>query len=579
MLITSLVPLLISFFLVLNITRTYFKDQQISNMLDESQLACRNLTGRIEQLSQVTQNLTDYITNQFLNRQPTSSPQSYLELTRYENMRNNISSIETLYDIGRIRIYSDWVPFLSNSNHLNFFDADALEEITAEYPELLGKMSLKRLNYLIMENNVSYLFTHITSNTDIISFYRCIYNVDSDLIALFIMDCASDSFLDCAATLNEGNIVIANEAGRIICSNISGEDEAYLAGLHINASEGYLLRDKRLIVQYVIPSIDWTMTLSLPFESNVNVWKVLRPTYICIIICTFLLSVGLSVFISRQQARRLQNYYNAVCSIDYSESRNELPDRLDHMLAEVRNPDEVDQLMISFTTLIRDNLRLINDMKQHDLEIEKYKFKVLQEQINPHFLYNALETLRLCMMMDRRQDALKSLDSLSRFYRIALSKGRDTISVREEIDMIQNYLEIENIGYGGSILWSFDIDECCFDLPIPKFLLQPLVENSILHSKLPEGEDRLRIGISVQEHKGILEMNICDNGLGIEPKTLRYIQDSLAADTMQRGKNGFGLKNVNRRLKLFYGSEYGLEIQSAFGRTENIIRLPIDVLW
>lgn len=579
MLITSLVPLLISFFLVLNITRTYFKDQQISNMLDESQLVCRNLTSRIEQLSQVTQNLTDYITNQFLNRQPTNSPQSYLELTRYENMRNNISSIETLYDIGRIRIYSDRLPFLRNSNHLNFFDADALEEITTEYPELLGKMSLRRMNYLIMENNVSYLFTHITSNTEIISFYRCIYNVDSDLIALFIIDCASDSFLDCAGTLNEGNIVISNEAGRIICSNTSGEEENYLAGLHIDASKGYLLRDRSLVVQYAIPSVDWTLTLSLPFESNVNVWKVLRPTYICIIICTFLLSVGLSIFISRQQARRLQNYYNAVCSINYSESRNELPDRLDHMLAEVRNPDEVDQLMISFTTLIRDNLRLINDMKQHDLEIEKYKFKVLQEQINPHFLYNALETLRLCMMMDRRQDALKSLDALSRFYRIALSKGRDTISVREEIDMIQNYLEIENIGYGGSILWSLDIDDACFDLPIPKFLLQPLVENSILHSKLPEGEDHLRIGISVHEHKGILEMNIFDNGLGIEPKTLRYIQDSLAADTMQRGKNGFGLKNVNRRLKLFYGSEYGLEIRSAFGRTENIIRLPIDVLW
>lgn len=129
--------------------------------------------------------------------------------------------------------------------------------------------------------------------------------------------------------------------------------------------------------------------------------------------------------------------------------------------------------MHSFSTLMRDNLDLISNMKQHDLEIEKYKFKVLQEQINPHFLYNALETLRLCMMMDRREDALQSLDSLSRFYRTALSKGRDTISIREELDMIKNYLTIENIGYNDAIRWNMDVEEECLDMPIPKFLLQP----------------------------------------------------------------------------------------------------------
>lgn len=277
----------------------------------------------------------------------------------------------------------------------------------------------------------------------------------------------------------------------------------------------------------------------------------------------------------------LQEYYTAISTIDSTEPQRtaELPDQLDQMLSTIHHPDEIDHVMGKFSSLVRDHLRLMDSVKQREMEIEKYKFKVLQEQINPHFLYNALETLRLCMILNRSEDALQSLDSLSRFYRIALSKGRDTLSIREELDMITNYLQIENIGYSGSILWTMNVEEECLDYPIPKFLLQPLVENSILHSRADLAQTPLQIDVSIHKENDFLHIIVRDNGSGIEPETLQNLQDALAADSLERGKIGFGLGNVNRRLKLFYGSSYGLQIRSVPGCTENVIRLPIAILW
>lgn len=579
LLITSIVPLLVTLVLLVSITHTQLEAQQVVNLLEEAKMVSQNMNARIDVLSLASQNLTNFLVNQLTDFDYSSKQQSSITLAQYELLRDNISTMETLFSLDRIRIFSDEIPFIQNSNHLTLFPMHTFNMIAEDYPEILSKVSLNRLSYII-QRNTQIRTKEILFTGDIVTLYRPIYNINNELIAVQMIDCKASGFLDCASSLTEGCVAVSNANGEIICARGEDEEIESLMALNLETSS-HMLKDHHVIACYSVPSLDWSLRISIPAATKINILQSFGSVYLTILLATTVFALGMGILISRLQAHRLQSYFNAVKNIDYTapQSIASLPDRLDQKLAHTRYPDEIDHLMSSFSALVRDNLALIRNMKQHDLEIEKYKFKVLQEQINPHFLYNALETLRLSMMMDRKEDALQSLEALSRFYRIALSKGRDTIRIREELAMIQNYLAIENIGYKGTIRWHMDVDEDCLDMPIPKFLLQPLVENSILHSRAPSREDDLAIDIIIHRRNNDLHMIIQDNGAGIDPETLAFIQQGLDNNTVQKGKNGFGLSNVNRRLKLFYGNEYGLTLRSAPGCTQNIIILPIDILW
>ena len=144
--------------------------------------------------------------------------------------------------------------------------------------------------------------------------------------------------------------------------------------------------------------------------------------------------------------------------------------------------------------------------------------------------------------------------------------------------MIRCYLEIENTGYEGRIQWDIRVDELCLPLPIPKFLLQPLIENSIVHGHISKGRRTLNIQVDIHIEGDIVVMRVADDGAGIDPATLLQLRDQLSSHEIQRGTPGFGLSNVSHRLKLFYGSDYGLSIESFEGGTTNTIKLPISVL-
>ena len=489
--------------------------------------------------------------------------------------------MEQLFELDRIRVYSDRIPFMADTNHMTMFSLGSLLDLLQTQPELMNRPARSYFNYYI-QRNIRFVSSSNQLGVwgDFISLYNSIYTINGDLIAGYVIDCDISSLTNCANTAHEEYAVITSGSGEIIGSNCPERMIGRITAADI-APGGSVLDDHLLIARYDVPLTDWTLTVCVPAVIHAGMWHSLGSVYVIVIVVTFLTALLMGILILRHQTRRLQTYYNAVSGIDYTQPSNisGLSDRLEALKASIRNPDEVDHLMDSFSRLVRDNLHMMNEAKQHDLEIEKYKFQVLQEQINPHFLYNALETLRLCLLMEDKEKALESLDSLSRFYRIALSKGRDTISIREELDMIRNYLSIESIGYKGAIQWRMDVDEECLDLPIPKFLLQPLVENSILHSKVIGDDSRLQIDIGIHIRNDNLEMVIGDNGAGIEPQTLAELQKALDESAIQKGKNGFGLNNVNRRLKLFYGPTYGLKLRSEPGRTENIISLPVEILW
>lgn len=577
-LLTALLPLVVALVLVLNITARQFQSQQVSMMLSETSVVETALEEKINNIYLGSRYLSNYLSRAIPTTVQKEKNQSYNELQKLEQIQYNISFLKPLCGLKHIQIYSDKIPYLTSQTD-SIEPMSALNALTEIHPEILHQPSGGKLHFFVTApTEVQFYKGNLFEGK--ISFYEAIYTVKKEILAVFLLENDANFFLDCTSRLPGSQILITDSTGSLICSNLSEELQQLLNSAVFSDEASYLIQDHYFIQKSHIELAGWDVTIATSLPPAVSPWQMLSSAYLFILVFTFIFSIGISVLLSNFQAHRLQKYYMAISSIDPIEPQQaaELPDKLDQMLNNIHNPDEIDQVMGKFSGLIRDHLRLTESVKQREMEIEKYKFKVLQEQINPHFLYNALETLRLCMILNRSDDALKSLDSLSRFYRLALSKGRDMLLIREELEMITNYLQIENIGYSGSVSWEMDVEKECLDYPIPKFLLQPLIENSILHSRSSQQQTPLKIEVFIHREKAFLHIVVRDNGSGIEPETLKNLQNALAADSLERGKIGFGLGNVNRRLKLFYGSSYGLQIRSIPGCTENIIHLPIAIL-
>ena len=167
------------------------------------------------------------------------------------------------------------------------------------------------------------------------------------------------------------------------------------------------------------------------------------------------------------------------------------------------------------------------------------------------------------MLMDKKDTACRLITALSQFYRISLSKGRDIISLEDELNMISSYLQIEYIGYDEHITWKFSYTPDLLDCGIPKFTLQPIVENSIVHSDFSCPDFHLCINIDVSILDDCLCIEVSDNGPGISKQQLEQINTVLSSKELTYTKN-YGLQNCCHRIRLRYGAEYGLSLMDFY---------------
>jgi two-component system sensor histidine kinase YesM len=200
---------------------------------------------------------------------------------------------------------------------------------------------------------------------------------------------------------------------------------------------------------------------------------------------------------------------------------------------------------------------------------KEYELSALQSQINPHFLYNTLESITSLIQLNRNDDAILVVKALAKFYRTTISNGKTIITIKEELSNIENYLIIQNIRYQHKLAYTIDIDDNILDNKIIKLSLQPIVENSIYHGIRP----LKRLGhihiIGKKYSKGII-ISIIDNGIGIDPNKINILKKSKGNPT------SFGLWSVDQRIKLYFGSIYGVKIQNVFQGTHIDILLPLE---
>ena len=243
---------------------------------------------------------------------------------------------------------------------------------------------------------------------------------------------------------------------------------------------------------------------------------------------------------------------------------------------EVTSNDEVGRLCRSYNMLIRNMRTLIRDMKQAERNKQEYELKMLRSQIGPHFLYNTLSCISSLSRQGRSQEVSRSISSLVKILSLNFDKEGESISIRQELEGIENYLFIQKMRYGDKFDLSVGVPERLMECRILKLTLQPVVENAIFHGILP-GTRRGRIVIKMKEQAGNVLIFVGDNGVGI-PKD--YFDDILSGNLHKRINDRFsniGLANVHQRLKLHFGEEYGIKIHSKVGMG-TVIQITIPVM-
>lgn len=208
--------------------------------------------------------------------------------------------------------------------------------------------------------------------------------------------------------------------------------------------------------------------------------------------------------------------------------------------------------------------RRINALIEKQILDEKYlhwaELELLQAQINPHFLYNTLDSILILAESNRNDEVVQMVTSLSVFFRNSLSKGADVISLSAERDQVKSYLEIQEIRYSDILKYEIDIDPDLMQYMVPKLILQPLVENALYHgTKNKRALGVIRIEGRSQGDDMVLEVK--DNGAGMTEEQLQALQNGVYNDR----HTGLGLVNVHKRIKLYCGEKYGLSFDSRLG--------------
>lgn len=407
---------------------------------------------------------------------------------------------------------SPWYAAMSAHSTPTFFaDPDARTLALASPVLSAGLNNAQRQNYLYMELDYAQLFTPLES--------------------LYEQDFA---------------VEVRDEAGNLVYSWQSLPEGAALP----DAVQGDR-QDEFLTAQQTLAAQGWQLSLYRPMGI---IYRNMQP----LVTVTWLLAAGslllfslLVWLLSRAVVRPLEALTRNMQAIE----EGDLTVSLAGMPARA---DEIGILMARFSSMVERLRYLVNEVYQNKIEKQAYELKALQAQINPHFLYNSLSLINSKAIIAGQDDISQMAQLLSTFYRTTLNKGQDVITVEDEWKNVTAYIRIQLMMHRHSFDFEEELDPSLGGCRMPNLLLQPLVENAILHGiDGKKTAERGRLTLRGRREKDLLVFTIADNGCGMTEEQLRQL---LLADT-----KGYGVQNVNRRVQLSYGSAYGLTYTSAPG--------------
>ena len=314
---------------------------------------------------------------------------------------------------------------------------------------------------------------------------------------------------------------------------------------YIETGQGYTLDHQSYVSQEKIEGTDWTVLGVSSLEKLDQVrtqllWTLLGASVTSLLACLFLVWFSLKRFIAPLK--------------DLRKTMLEIGSGSQNLRAKEAGAQELRELTRQFNAMLDQVDQLMEDVRKQEETTRQYELQALSSQINPHFLYNTLDTIIWMAEFKDSQRVVEVTKSLATYFRLALNQGKDLISLSDEINHVRQYLFIQKQRYGDKLEYEIDENPAFDNLVLPKLVLQPLVENALYHGiKEKEGQGHIRV--SVQKQNSGLVIRIEDDGVGFQAAT------DNSQSQLKRG--GVGLQNVNQRLKLHFGEHYQMKIDSA----------------
>lgn len=275
---------------------------------------------------------------------------------------------------------------------------------------------------------------------------------------------------------------------------------------------------------------------------------------------TLLTCIGIYIYLN-SSSRQLNRIYNTMLHIQNGELDTYIP-------IDKKHKNELNDISVSFNDMLRDLNLYIDKVYKTEIENQRYQLKALQSQINPHFLYNTLEAIRMKAVLREEPEIAEMVYILSRIFRNSI-KTEGILPVRQEIENCKNYLRLCDIEYKNLFSYSFQIENELYDEPIIQHALLVMIENYIMHGFDSNRNDNTLL-ITGEDENGFAVFRIRDNGFGITPADLVRLQRSFQEPAMNTAER-IGLNNIYHRMKLLYGEDCDLQILSEYGKGTEII--------
>ena len=375
------------------------------------------------------------------------------------------------------------------------------------------------------------------------------------------MEMGSDSLFEEFSKLTNTNygIYIQDEDGKQI---FSYRDKGAEEGEKTLSLEQCKMGDQNFAIVNEKTTAGWTVWLYKPNSVIYNsIWSIILALVLMVIVCIIISAVAATA-VSKVLVSRIVKLKKNMTAVESGKME---------ILVTSDSKDEVGELIRGFGKMITQINTLIEEVYKGELSQKEYEMKALQAQINPHFLYNSLSLINWKALEADQPDISKLTLLLSTFYRTALNKGNNILSIRDEVSNMRSYLDIQLMMHDNNFDAQIDIPNEMEEYATLNLILQPLIENAIDHGIDLKENGRGVIKIYGHEEKDDIYLVVEDNGIGMD-------QNKADAIITHHSK-GYGVRNVNERIELLFGKEYGLQVNSKPGEgTRIIIHMPKRLL-
>lgn len=367
------------------------------------------------------------------------------------------------------------------------------------------------------------------------------------------------------------SLLIFDKENRKFYDNGSSFDTSSIFLAYNSSESGIDIRniDKKemYISYYTSPNTSWKIFSIIPADEVLSDLYRIKTTVIILTIACVLLILLISSLIASALLKPIYTLASAMENVEKGDFSTRVT---------LKSRDETRYLAESFNKMTSNIETLVNKVYNEELRRKDAELKSLQSQINPHFLYNTLESIRGVALANNLKSIASMAKSLSMLFRYSIN-SKDLVSFRDELQHLKNYMNIQNFRHEGKFQLILDLPDEVYAYSIPKLTLQPIVENSIKHGlEMRRGQGTISINASVSN--GIVSIKVSDNGKGISPEKLSLLTRELSEGSRSDSGTGIGIRNVNSRVKLHFGEKYGLQLLEPEQGAEVEIILPA-IVW